>query len=62
VSLACGVAKKKEPASAKIAGLGMDDGEREASSDGSIDGIASGAQHLHSGARGKLVDAGDDGV
>ena len=40
----------------------MDDGEREAGGDGGIDGVATGAQHLDAGARGKFVDADDDGV
>jgi hypothetical protein len=40
----------------------MDDGEREAGGDGGIDGIASGAQHLNTGLRSELVNAGDDGV
>ena len=62
MSFAVGVAEKKEAASAKISGLGMNDGEREAGGDGGIDGIASGLQHLNPGARGKLVNAGDDGV
>src|SRR5208337_2971835 len=39
------VAKKQEPASAKISGLRMDNGKREASSDRSIDGVASRAQY-----------------
>jgi hypothetical protein len=40
----------------------MDNGEREAGGDRGIDGVAAGAQHLDAGARGELVDAGDDGV
>ena len=62
VSFPGGVAEKKEAASAEISGLRMDDGEREAGGDGGIDGIATRAQHLDAGARGELVDAGDDGV
>jgi hypothetical protein len=40
----------------------MDNGEREARGDGSIDGIAARAQYLDAGPRCELVDAGDDGV
>ena len=62
VSFAVGVAQEQKSASAKVSGLGMDDGEREAGGDGGIDGVASRAQHLDSGARGELVNAGDDGM
>jgi hypothetical protein len=62
VNFAVGAAEKKEAASAEISSLGMDDGEREASGHGSVDGVATGAQHLDAGARGEFVDAGDDGV
>jgi hypothetical protein len=40
----------------------MDYGEGEAGGDGGIHGIATGAQHLDASARGKLMNAGDDGV
>jgi hypothetical protein len=40
----------------------MDDGEREAGGDGSIDCVASRLQHLNPGARSELMDAGDNGV
>jgi len=62
VSFPGGVAEKKETTSAEISGLGMDDREREASSNGGIDGIASGAQHLDTGARSEFMDAGHDCV
>jgi hypothetical protein len=62
VSVPAGVAEKQETTAPEVSGLGMDDGEREAGGDSGIDGIASGSQHLHAGARGKFVDAGDDGV
>jgi hypothetical protein len=35
----------------------VDDGECKAGGDGSINGIASGTQHLDSGARGEFVHA-----
>jgi hypothetical protein len=43
VSFPAGVAEKKEAAAAKISGLRMDDGEREAGGDGGIDCVATGA-------------------
>jgi len=62
VSFPVGVAEKKKTASAEISGLGMDHGEHEAGGHGGINGIATGAQHLDAGARGELVDAGDNGM
>ncbi len=40
----------------------MDNGKCEAGGYGSVDGIATGAQHLDASARGELVNAGDRGV
>jgi hypothetical protein len=40
----------------------MHHSQREAGGDSRIDRIASGLQHLNSGARGEFVNAGDDGV
>ena len=40
----------------------MDDGERESGSDGGIDGVATGAQHLNASARSEFVDARDHSV
>jgi hypothetical protein len=37
----------------------MDDGERESSGDGGIDGVATGAQHLNASAGSEFVDARD---
>jgi hypothetical protein len=61
-SFPVGIAEKKEAASAEISSSRIDDGEGEAGGDGGIDGIATRAQHFDAGARGKLVNAGDDGV
>ena len=62
MSFSVGIAQEQKAASAKVSGLGMDNREREAGGDRGIDGIASGAQHLDTGARGEFVDADHDGV
>jgi len=40
----------------------MDDGKRESSGDGGINGIASRLHHLDPGTRCQLVNAGDNGM
>jgi hypothetical protein len=50
-------ADEHEASAADVAGLGEDDGEREADRDGRVHGIAAGLQDLDAGVGGVVVDA-----
>ena len=58
---ACG-AQEQKSATAKVARLRMDDGERESGGDGGVDGIAAGLHDFYSDAGGEFVNAGDHGM
>ena len=51
-----------ESAAADVAGKRVDDGEREADGDGSIDGVAAFLQDLNAGVGGEVMDGDDHGV
>ena len=55
-------AEEQEPASAEIAGYGMDDGESEAGGYSGVDGVASGFEDLEAGVGGEVMDADDHSV
>jgi hypothetical protein len=48
-------AQQQESSSAKIAGEGMHDRQREAGSHGSIDSVSAGLKDMHSGVRGQVM-------
>ena len=55
-------AQEQEPATAEVAGGGMDDGEGKAGGDGGVDCVAAGAEGFKAGVGGEVVDADDHSV
>ena len=55
-------AQHHEPASAQIAGVGVDDRQREAGGDRGIHRVSSRLQHLQPGITGEVMNADHHGV
>ncbi len=55
-------AEQKKAAAAKVAGRGMDHGERKAGGDSGVDGVAAGSEGLKAGVGGEMVNADDYAV
>jgi len=55
-------AEEKEAAATKIAGDGMNDGERKAGGYSCVDGVAAGLEDLETGVGGEVMNADDHAV
>jgi hypothetical protein len=62
VDFVVGTAEEHKSATANVAGLRMNDSEREPDSDSGVDGIASGLHDVHPGLGSKSVNANDHGM